>query len=164
MPSSPVMTPMQLEIMSKALDLLLLVVEREAGDGGDSGAAAGEKKVAGASGGAGATESKRAERQSAVAGAESGLLSEMLAHVGFSRAEMFCRTPMACRERAMRVTGSLVDGHASNQYQLGEVRYDLSVRLGFTLSPTRTRVESIESIESICRDSRRLVTRSESSS
>lgn len=98
------MSPMQSEIVSRALDLLLLLLGRE-DDGNQS---------------EGAT-SKRAERQSAVAGAEEGLLSEMLAHVAFSRAEAFLHSPMECRERAMRVTGALVDRHPTNQNNMGEV-------------------------------------------
>lgn len=97
-PSSKV--EMQTEIACKALDVLLLLLS---GDGDEE-------------------EGKRAERQSVVAGAEEGMLSEMLAHVAFSRAETFCRSPIKCQERAMRATGALVDRHPTNQYNMGEVR------------------------------------------
>lgn len=97
------MSQMQSEITCKALDLLLLLLQR------DDGADANE------------SDSKRTERQSTVAGAEEGLLSEMLAHVAFSRAEAFSHSPIVCRERAMKVTGALVDGHPMNQYNMGEV-------------------------------------------
>lgn len=102
------MSEMQSEIACKALDLLLHLLQR------DDGAAANE------------SDSKRTERQSAVAGAEEGLLSEMLAHVAFSRAEAFSHSPIACRERAMKITGALVDGHPRNQYNMGEVSWGCS--------------------------------------
>ncbi|CAN0494311.1 unnamed protein product, partial [Ectocarpus sp. 12 AP-2014] len=49
------------------------------------------------------------------------MLSEMMAHVAFSRADAFSHAPAACRERAMRATGALVDGHPANQYNMGEL-------------------------------------------
>ena len=93
------MSETRTDIACQALDLLLLLLARD----DDSDAA------------------KRAERQSVVAGAEQGLLSEMLAHVAFSRAEAFSYAPVACRERAMRVVGALVQEHPTNQYNVGEV-------------------------------------------
>lgn len=99
------MSAMQTEIACKALDLLLLLLSCDAEDARD-----------GKEG-----DDKRPERQSIVAGVEEGLLSEMLAHVAFSRADTFCHAPKECRERAMRVTGALVEGHSINQYNTGEV-------------------------------------------
>lgn len=92
------MSETRTDIACQALNLLLLLLARP--DEGDA---------------------KRAERQSAVAAAEQGLLSEMLAHVAFSRAEAFSYAPIACRERAMRVVGALVEEHPTNQYNVGEV-------------------------------------------
>lgn len=118
---------MQNEIACKALDLLLLVLDREDPDitaGATSPARCPSPNGSGSNNNNGVTEStdsKRAERQSAVAGAEEGMLLEMVAHVGFSRAEAFSRSSLACRERAMKLAGAMVDGHANNQYNMGEV-------------------------------------------
>lgn len=130
--SSSTMSAMQNEIACKALDLLLLVLDPEDPEHTKTTAATvatSSLPLPGASGSRGsnnsvteAADSKRAERQSAVANAEEGMLSEMVAHVGFSRAEAFSRSSMACRERAMKVAGAMVDGHANNQYNMGEVR------------------------------------------
>lgn len=98
------MSAVQTEIACKALDVLLLLLTR------DEASEAGE------------ADDKRAERQTVLATVEQGLLSEMLAHVAFSRAEAFSHAPIACRERAMRVAGALVDGHPTNQYNMGEVK------------------------------------------
>lgn len=111
------MSDVQNEIACKALDLLLLLLARESG--GDSNAT--EKRD-----GTGVVDdnhddSKRPARQALVADVEDGMLSEMLAHVAFSRADAFSHAPVACRERAMRAVGALVDGHPTNQYNLGEV-------------------------------------------
>lgn len=100
------MSEMQNEIACKALDLLALLLARD--DGGRSS----DAKEGG--------DSKRSERQTLVADVEDGVLSEMLAHVAFSRAEAFSHAPAECRERAMRVAGALVDVHPTNQYNLGE--------------------------------------------
>ncbi|CAM9195290.1 unnamed protein product, partial [Laminaria digitata] len=92
------MSKTRTDIACQALDLLLLLLGRD--DESDA---------------------KRGERQSVVAAAEQGLLSEMLAHVAFSRAEAFSYAPVACRERAMRVVGALVQEHPTNQYNVGEL-------------------------------------------
>lgn len=105
------MSAMQCEIACRALDLLMVLVLP--GDGNKEGVS-NEKEKGGSFG--------KSERQSVVAGTEDGLLAEMLAHVGFSRADVFSRSPKVCREKAMRVTGALVDGHPTNQYNMGEVR------------------------------------------
>lgn len=97
------MSEMQNEIACKALDLLVLLLARD--DGSDA-------KEAG--------DGKRSERQTLVADVEDGVLSEMLAHVAFSRADAFSHAPVSCRERAIRVAGALVDGHPTNQYNMGE--------------------------------------------
>lgn len=105
----PAMSEVQNEIACKALDLLMLLLARE--DGADSKEGGGD----------GDGDSKRPERQTLVADVEDGMLSEMLAHVAFSRADAFSHAPAVCRERAMRVAGALVAGHPTNQYNLGEV-------------------------------------------
>lgn len=97
------MSDTQVEITCKALDLLMLLLAPE-----EDGEAAGG-------------DGKRAERQTLVADVEEGMLSEMLAHVAFSRADAFSHPPAACRERAMRVAGALVKGHPTIQYNMGEV-------------------------------------------
>lgn len=102
-PHAPAMSEIQNEIACKALDLLMLLLAREGGDGG---------------GGDG--DGKRPERQTLVADVEDGMLSEMLAHVAFSRADAFSHAPPAIRERAMRVAGALVAGHPTIQYNMGE--------------------------------------------
>ncbi|CBJ27263.1 vesicle docking protein P115 [Ectocarpus siliculosus] len=117
-PPMGAMSGMQNEIACKALDVLMLLLardgggdadEREGGGGGDGG------------GGNDDDDGKRPERQTLVAEVSEGMLSEMLAHVAFSRADAFSHAPVACRERAMRVTGALVDGHPTNQYNMGEL-------------------------------------------
>lgn len=107
------MSAMQCEIACRALDLLMMLIL--SGDGNKEGTGNEKEKEKGGSFG-------KSERQSVVAGTEDGLLAEMLAHVGFSRADVFSRSPKVCREKAMRVTGALVDGHPTNQYNMGEVR------------------------------------------
>lgn len=113
------MSDAQVEIACKALDLLLLLLARDAGGGGGGSGNATEKP--GGGGGDDGDDSKRPERQTLVADVEEGMLSEMLAHVAFSRADAFSHAPAACRERAMRAVGALMDGHPTNQYNLGEV-------------------------------------------
>lgn len=127
---TPTLSALQVEIVCKALDLLVVILERDGGDVKDG------EGVASTNGGVASAPSKRTERQSAVARAEEGLLSEMLAHVGFSRAEAFRQSPVECRKLAMRATGALVDGHTSNQYNLGEVgtrRWSSSLWIGLEL-------------------------------
>ncbi|CAM9275437.1 unnamed protein product [Scytosiphon promiscuus] len=110
------MSDVQNEIACKALDLLLLLLARD-GVGGN----ATDKNGGGGGGVDDDSDSKRPERQTLVADVEEGMLSEMLAHVAFSRADAFSHAPAACRERAMRAVGALVDGHPTNQYNLGEL-------------------------------------------
>ncbi len=112
------MSDTQVEITCKALDLLMLLL---APDEGGEAAAEGD--------------GKRPERQTLVADVEDGMLSEMLAHVAFSRADAFSHPPPACRERAMRVTGALVKGHPTNQYNMGEASELL--RDGYTARRTK---------------------------
>lgn len=107
----PAMSKTQNEIACKALDLLMLLLARDDGGGSKEGGVGG-----------GDSDGKRPERQTLVADVQDGMLSEMLAHVAFSKADAFSHTPAACRERAMRVAGALVDGHATNQYKMGEAR------------------------------------------
>lgn len=102
---------MQNEIACKALDLLALLLARD--DGSDA-------KEGG--------DGKRSERQTLVADVGDGVLSEMLAHVAFSRADAFSHAPIECRERAMRVVGALVDGHSANQYNMGEASLSSDVK------------------------------------
>lgn len=104
------MSEVQNEIACKALDVLMLLLARDGGidSNGGSGNVGGED------------DGKRPERQTLVADVEDGILSEMVAHVAFSRADAFSHAPAACRERAMRVTGALVAGHPTNQYNMGE--------------------------------------------
>lgn len=105
------MSEVQNAIACKALDVLMLLLARE--DGADSEEGKGV-------GGDGEDDGKRPERQTLVADVEDGMLSEMLAHVAFSRADTFSHAPAVCREKAMRVTGALVAGHPANQYNMGE--------------------------------------------
>lgn len=117
------MSAIQSEIACKALDLLLVILQPEGSDTNAQLLPAASSSTGGGS--ESAVDPKRAERQAAVSGAAEGTLSEMVAHVGFSRADDFSGSTMACRERAMRVTGAMVDGHATNQYQMGEVQESL---------------------------------------
>ncbi|CAM9600060.1 unnamed protein product, partial [Hapterophycus canaliculatus] len=114
----PAMSDAQNEIACKALDLLLMLLLARNGGGGD---AAEKRGVGGVGGVDDEDDAKRPERQTLVADVEEGILSEMLAHVAFSRADTFSHAPAACRERAMRAVGALVDGHPTNQYNLGEL-------------------------------------------
>ncbi|CAM9819325.1 unnamed protein product [Ectocarpus sp. 6 AP-2014] len=117
-PPMGAMSGMQNEIACKALDVLMLLLARDGGGDAD------EKEGGGGGDGGGGNDDddgKRPERQTLVAEVSEGMLSEMLAHVAFSRADAFLHAPAACRERAMRVTGALVDGHPSNQYNMGEL-------------------------------------------
>ena len=115
------MSAMQREIACRALDLLtqVLISSDEDGISNINGSIENtdNEKNKDKEGNCGKT-----ERQSIVADTQAGLLAEMLAHVGFSRAEVFARSPKVCREKAMRATGALVDGHSANQYSMGEVR------------------------------------------
>lgn len=107
------MSEMQKDVVCKALDLLALLLARD--DGSDA-------KEGG--------DGKRSERQTLVANVEDGVLSEMLAHVAFSRADAFSHAPVECRERAMRVVGALVDGHPTNQYNMGEASLSSDAKQG----------------------------------
>ncbi|CAM9927954.1 unnamed protein product, partial [Ectocarpus sp. 8 AP-2014] len=114
-PPMGAMSGMQNEIACKALDVLMLLLARDGGDDAD------EKEGGGGGGGNDDGDRKRPERQTLVAEVSEGMLSEMMAHVAFSRADAFSHAPAACRERAMRATGALVDGHPTNQYNMGEL-------------------------------------------
>ncbi|CAM9566588.1 unnamed protein product, partial [Ectocarpus fasciculatus] len=117
-PPMGAMSSVQNEIACKALDLLMLLLAR------DGGGEADEKEGGGGGGGGGGNDDddgKRPERQTLVAEVSEGMLSEMMAHVAFSRADAFSHAPAPCRERAMRATGALVDGHTNNQYNMGEL-------------------------------------------
>ncbi|CAM9720805.1 unnamed protein product, partial [Ectocarpus sp. 13 AM-2016] len=117
-PPMGAMSGTQNEIACKALDVLMLLLARDGGGDAD------EKEGGGGGGGGSGNDDgdgKRPERQTLVAEVSEGMLSEMMAHVAFSRADAFSHAPAACRERAMRATGALVDGHPANQYNMGEL-------------------------------------------
>ncbi|CAM9633134.1 unnamed protein product [Choristocarpus tenellus] len=129
----PLMTDLQSDIVSKAVEILLVLLEVGGGEGAEesqgqekeqrwfthsSNGDAGVRAVAGGGGGGGG---HREKSQSAVAGAASGLLVELLVHVAFSRAEPYCLVPLNCRRKAVRVMGAVVEGCQDNQHLVGEV-------------------------------------------
>lgn len=124
-PHAPAMSEVQNDIACKALDVLMLLLAID--DGSDSKQSNGNDG-GGGGGSEGEGDGKRPERQTLVADVEDGMLSEMLVHVAFSRADAFSHAPAVCRERAMRVTGALVAGHPTNQYNMGEA--SLLVEIG----------------------------------
>eukprot|EP00903_Cladosiphon_okamuranus_P005357 g5352.t1 len=117
-PHAPAMSEVQLEIACKSLDVLMLLLATKDGSDSKQGNGTGGS---GSGGDEGDGDGKRSERQTLVADVEDGMLSEMLVHVAFSRADAFSHAPAVCRERAMGVTGALVAGHPTNQYNMGEL-------------------------------------------
>ncbi|CAN0297954.1 unnamed protein product, partial [Discosporangium mesarthrocarpum] len=65
--------------------------------------------------------SRRADCQSAVARAASGVLVELLSHLAFSRANPYCSVDPRCRVVAMQVVGAVVDNHEGNRGLLSEL-------------------------------------------
>lgn len=120
----PAMSEVQNAIACKALDVLMLLLAR-----GEVGANSSEGQGGGGGGSESEEDGKRPERQTLVADVEDGMLSEMLAHVAFSRADTFSHAPAVCRETAIRVVGALVAGHPTNQYNMGEASLTVEIVL-----------------------------------
>lgn len=110
------MSAAQMDIAMKALNLLMRLLEY-----GDADMTPPSSHTHGKAAENDQSPSRWKERQTAVGRAAEGMLAEMLAHVGFSKAEPFCHAPTGVREGAMKVVAALVDGHAENQAELAEV-------------------------------------------